>query len=111
MVNVPKKLHVKKGDTVEIISGKDKNKRGKVLAAFPKTGKIIVEGVNILTKHMKATGAGQQGGIIKQEGAIYSSKAMLVCKKCNKPTRISRKIMEDGTKVRVCKRCSEVFDN
>ena len=111
MVKKPGKMHVKKGDTVEIISGKDKSKRGKVLVAYPQEGKIVVEGVNILTKHKKPRGAGQQGGIIRQEGAIYSSKAMLVCKKCNKPTRVGHKILEDGTKVRVCKVCGEIFND
>ncbi len=104
-----RKLHVKKGDTVEIISGKDKSKRGKVLAAFPKQGKVIVEGINLLTKHQKPRGAGQQGGIIHQEGPIYASKVMLVCNKCNKRTRVGRKILDDGTKVRVCKVCNEVI--
>ena len=111
MGNMPKKLHVKKGDTVEIISGKDKSKRGKVLAAYPGEGKIVVEGVNLLTKHRKARSANQQGGIIRQEGPIYSSKAMLVCQKCNKPTRVGHKILEDGTKVRVCKVCNETFND
>lgn len=111
MVNVPRKLHVKKGDTVEIISGKDKNKRGKVLAAYPSKGKIIVEGVNLQTKHKKARSAEQQGGIIHQEGSIYSSKAMLVCKRCNKATRVGHKILEDGTKVRVCKVCNETISD
>ena len=111
MVNAKRKLHVKKGDTVEIISGKDKSKRGKVLAAFPREGKIIVEGINMLTKHKKPRGAGQQGGIIHQEGPIYACKAMLVCNKCNKPTRVGRKVLEDGTKVRVCKVCNEVIND
>ncbi|MGI6537725.1 MAG: 50S ribosomal protein L24 [Caldicoprobacterales bacterium] len=111
MVNVPRKLHVKKGDTVEIISGKDKSKRGKVLTALPKEGKIIVEGVNILTKHRKPRSVGEEGGIIKVEGPIYASKAMLVCNKCNKATRVGRRILEDGTKVRVCKVCNEIIDD
>ncbi|MDD4679303.1 MAG: 50S ribosomal protein L24 [Clostridia bacterium] len=111
MVRVPRKLHVKKGDTVEIISGKNKNKRGKVLAVSPKKGMIIVEGVNILKKHQKPRGANQQGGIIKQEGPIYSSKAMLVCKRCNKRTRVGYQILEDKTKVRVCKVCKEVIND
>ena len=111
MVNIPRKLHVKKGDTVEIISGKDKSKRGKVLTALPKEGKIIVEGVNILTKHRKPRSVGEEGGIIKVEGPIYASKAMLVCNKCNKATRVGRRILEDGTKVRVCKVCNEIIDD
>lgn len=104
------KVHVKKGDTVYIISGKDKGKKGKVLEVIPKEGKIIVEGVNIATKHVKPTRELQQGGIIHQEAPFYSSKAMVFCTKCNKPTRIGRKILEDGTKVRTCKKCGEVLD-
>ncbi|HZK33863.1 MAG TPA: 50S ribosomal protein L24 [Bacillota bacterium] len=108
-MNKPAKLHVKKGDTVEIISGKDKGKRGVVLIAAPKAGKIVVEGVNMQTIHQKPRGAGQQGGIINKEGAINAAKAMLVCKGCKLTTRISRKIEDDGTKVRVCKKCEETF--
>ena len=109
MVKARRKLHVKKGDMVEVISGKDKSKRGKVLAALPKEGKVIVEGINLLTKHQKPRGAGQEGGIIHKEGPIYASKVMLVCNKCNKRTRVGHKILEDGTKVRVCKVCNEII--
>jgi len=105
----PKKIHVKKNDTVLIISGKDKGKKGKVLTAFPKDGKILVENVNIVTRHMKPKGAGQPGGKIHSEAAIYASKAMLFCTKCERATRISHKILEDGNKVRVCKKCDELF--
>ena len=79
-----KKIHVKKGDKVMVISGKDKNKKGKVLVVNPKTGKVIVEGVNIATKHTKARRQGEAGGIIKQETPIYASKVMYVCDKCGK---------------------------
>lgn len=106
-----RKLNVKKGDTVEVISGKDVGKRGKVLSTMPKTGKIIVEGVNMVTKHMKPRGINQPGGIIKQESPLYACKVMVVCKKCNKKTRIGKQILEDGTKVRVCKVCGEVIDD
>ena len=106
-----KKIHVKKGDKVMVISGKDKNKTGKVLVVNPKTGKVIVEGVNIATKHTKARRQGEAGGIIKQETPIYASKVMYVCDKCGKPARVGKKILEDGTKVRFCKKCNEVIDN
>ncbi len=109
MKTTPRKLHVRTGDTVEVISGKDKGKRGKVLSAFPSEGKVIVQGVNIQTKHTKPRGAGQPGGIIKQEGAIHASKVMLVCKRCNKPVRVGKIVASDGSKVRVCKKCQEVF--
>lgn len=103
------KMHVKKGDTVLVISGKDKDKKGEVLKAFPDKNRVIVKGVNMVTKHVKAKSAQQQSGIIHQEGAINASNVMLYCTKCNTPTRIEHKILEDGTKVRVCKHCKETF--
>ena len=110
------KLHVKTGDTVVILSGKyvdkfdkdGKRKTGKVLEVSPKEGKVIVEGINMVTKHDKPTRAGQAGGIIKAEGAMYASKVMVVCPKCDKPTRPSYKI-EDGKKTRVCKKCGKQY--
>lgn len=105
------KLHVKTGDTVMIISGKDKGKTGKVLEVSPKEGKVIIEGLNLVTKHMKPRAMGQQGGIVKAEAPLYACKVMPVCPKCGKPTRVGHKIMEDGTKVRLCKHasCGETF--
>ena len=101
------KVHVKTGDTVYILSGKDKKKRGKVLAVSPKEGKVMVEGINIVSKHVKPRKAGEEGGIVKTEGAIYACKVQLVCPKCDKPTRVGHKIDADGKKNRVCKRCGE----
>lgn len=103
------KVHVKKNDTVMVISGKDKGKTGEVLAVMPKTGKVIVSGVNIVSKHEKPSKSNAQGGIIKTEAPIFSSKVMLYCKKCKAVTRIANKILEDGTKVRVCKKCNETL--
>ena len=105
------KVHVRTGDTVVVLSGKDKGKQGKVLIADPKGGKVVVEGVNVATKHRKPRKQGDEGGIIKVETPIYVSKVQLVCPKCGKPTRIGHKILEDGTKVRVCKNsgCGEEF--
>lgn len=105
------KVHVKTGDTVVILSGKDKGKKGKVLQVSPKEKKVIIEGLNIATKHIKPRSAQQQGGIVEAEAAIYASKVQAVCPKCGKPTRIGHKILEDGTKVRVCKNadCGEEF--
>ena len=105
------KVHVKTGDKVMIISGKDKGKTGKVLAVSPKEGKVIIEGCNIATKHVKPRKMGEAGGLIKVESAIYASKGMLVCPKCGKPTRAGHKVMADGTKKRVCKHagCGETF--
>ncbi|ERI98415.1 50S ribosomal protein L24 [Acetanaerobacterium sp. MSJ-12] len=102
------KLHVKTGDTVVILSGKDKGKQGKVLQVSPKEGKVIVEGCNMVTKHVKPRQMGEAGGIVKAEGALYASKVMLVCPKCGKPTRLAHKVLEDG-KMRLCKHCGETF--
>lgn len=103
------KLHVKKDDTVVILSGKDKGKKGKVLAASPKEEKIIVEGLNMVTKHVKPRRAGEKGGIVSAEGAFYACKAMLVCPSCGKPTRVAHKVLADGSKTRVCKKCNATF--
>ena len=97
-------LKVKKGDQVVVISGKDKGTKGKILIAKPSEGKVVVEGVNIVSKHEKARSASKPGGIIKQEGAINASNVMIVCGKCNKATRVAYKV-EDGKKIRVCKKC------
>ena len=104
-----KKVHVKKGDNVMIISGKDKGKKGKVLEVSPSEGKVIVEGRNMVTKHVKPRKMGQQGGIVKAEGAMYASKVMIVCPKCGKPTRIGHTVFGDGSKARVCRHCGETL--
>jgi len=105
------KVHVKSGDTVVILSGRDKGKKGKVMEVSPKEGKVIIDGCNIASKHVKPRKKGKPGGILKVETAIYSSKVMLVCPKCGKPTRIGHKILTDGTKLRMCKKqsCGEAF--
>jgi large subunit ribosomal protein L24 len=102
-------MNVRKDDIVVVLSGKDKGKRGKVLAAFPKTGKVIVEGINLASKHQKPRRQGEEGGIIKKETPIYACKVMRVCPKCDKPTRVGYKFLEDGTKVRACKKCGEAI--
>ena len=115
------KVHVKTGDTVVLLTGdyKDKyedggkRKTGKVLEVSPKEGKVIVEGINMITKHMKPTRMGQSGGILKAESPIYASKVQLVCPKCGKPTRVGHVIEADGdkkTKLRVCKKCGKSFE-
>ena len=98
------KVHVKTGDTVMIISGKDRGKSGKVLAVSPAEGKVLVEGLNMVTKHVKPRRQGEQGGIVKAEGALYASKMMPVCSKCGKAVRVGH-VVKDGKKVRVCKKC------
>lgn len=99
------KVHVKTGDSVVILSGKDKGKTGKVLAVSPKEGKVIVEGCNIATKSVKPRRQGQAGGIVKAEAAMYSSKVALMCPKCNKGVRYGVKLNEDGKKIRICRHC------
>lgn len=101
-------LHVKTGDTVVMLSGKDKGKQGKVLQVSPKEGKVIVEGLNMVTKHVKPRREGEQGGIVKAEAALYASKVMPVCPKCGKATRVGH-IVNNGKKVRVCKKCGAEF--
>lgn len=101
------KVHVKTGDTVMVLSGKERGKKGKVLAVSPKEGKVIIEKVNMVSKHVKPRKMGEAGGIIKAEGAMYASKVQLVCPHCGKPTRIAHKIYEDGSKARICKKCNE----
>ncbi|APM37567.1 50S ribosomal protein L24 [Clostridium kluyveri] len=103
------KVHVRKKDTVMVISGKDKGKTGEVLAVMPKVSKVLVSGINIVSKHQKPNKQNMEGGIIRKEAPIYSSKVMLYCEKCKSVTRISHKILEDGTKVRVCKKCGETL--
>ncbi|MBQ7036401.1 MAG: 50S ribosomal protein L24 [Clostridia bacterium] len=104
-------MHIKKDDMVKVIAGVDKNKTGKVLEVLPSEGKVIVEGVGMVTKHTKPRKQGEVGGLIKKEAAIDASKVMHICTKCNKPTRIGRKVLEDGKKVRICKHCNETFND
>ena len=105
------KLHVKKGDTVLILSGKNRGKKGKVLEVSPKEGKVIVEKANMVTKHIKPKRQGEPGGRIEAEGAIYACKVQVVCPKCKMPTRVGHTVLEDGTKMRQCrnKDCMETF--
>ena len=111
------KVHVKTGDTVVLLTGKyeykytDKKdlRTGKVLEVSPKEGKVIVEGLNKVKKHVKPRKAGDPSGIIETESAIYACKVQVVCPKCNKPTRVGTKINEDGSKDRVCKKCGATF--
>jgi large subunit ribosomal protein L24 len=105
------KLHVRTNDVVVVISGKEKGKKGKVLSASPKAGRVVVEGVSVVTKHQKPRGQGMPGGIIHKEAAIAASKVMLVCGNCGKATRHAHTFLADGAKVRVCKKCGAAFDN
>ena len=99
------KMSIKKGDTVIVLSGKDKGKQGKVLTVMPADRKVIVEGVNVVSRHTKARKQGEESGILKKEAPLYACKVQKVCPKCNKPTRSAHKMLADGKKVRVCKKC------
>lgn len=111
-------MHVRSKDQVVVISGKDKGKKGKVLAAFPKTGKVVVEGVAVVTKHQKARNQQEKGGIIHMEAAIDASNVMLVCAKCGKAVRVSHKVTvvenaqgkKERKMIRVCKKCNAEID-
>lgn len=102
-------MNIKKNDTVIVLSGKDKGKKGRVLSSDPKNGKVVVEGINVASCHIKPRKMGEEGGIIKKETPIYASKVMRVCPKCDKPTREAHMFLKDGSKVRVCKKCGETI--
>ena len=102
------KLHVKTGDTVVVLSGNSKGVKGEVIATSPKEGKVIVQGANIIHKHVKARRQGETGGIVDAEGAMYASKVALYCPKCDKGVRVHHTV-ENGKKIRVCK-CGHKFD-
>ena len=103
------KMSIKKDDVVVVLSGKDKGKQGKVLEVQPKAGKVIVEKVNVVSRHTKPRKQGDQGGILKKEAPIYACKVQRVCPKCNKPTRVGARFDKEGRKERICKKCGEVF--
>ena len=103
------KMHVKKGDKVVVLSGKDKGKEGTVLVAKPSEGKVIVEGVAIVKKATRPNAQNQQGGIIEKEAAIDASNVMVICPKCGKPSRMGHDADDNGKKVRVCKKCGAKF--
>ena len=104
------KVHVKTGDTVVVLNGKNRGKQGKVMQVAPAEGKVIVEGVNVVTKHVKPRKMGEAGGLVKAESALYADKVQLVCPKCNKPTRVGRAVGKDNKKMRVCKKCGAQFE-
>jgi len=104
------KMHVKKDDTVIVISGKDKGKKGRVLEAYPRENRVLVEGVNLVKKHQKPNPQNPQGGIISQEAPIHASNVMLVDPKTGQPTRIGYKVLDNGKKVRVAKKSGEIID-
>jgi len=103
-------MKIREKDTVVIVAGKDKGKKGKVRRAFPGENKVIVEGVNMIKRHSRTRGAARQAGIIELEAPVHVSNVMLLCNKCGKPTRAGFRFLDDGKKVRVCHSCREVID-
>ena len=103
-------LHVKKGDRVKVIAGKDKGKEGEIIRALPKKGRVVVEKVNVVKKAMRPTQANPQGGISSMEAPINASNVMLVCPSCKAATRTGHRVKDDGKKVRVCKKCGADID-
>ncbi len=102
-------MKVVKNDTVMVISGNYRGKKGKVLKVFPKTNRVIVEGVNMMKKHTKPSQKNQQGGIVHKEAPIHVSNVMVMCPKCNRMSRLGHKVLEDKKKVRICRNCGEML--
>jgi large subunit ribosomal protein L24 len=103
-------MKIRKNDTVLVIAGKDRGKKGKVRKALPKKDKVIVEGVNMIKRHSRAKGQARQAGIIELEAPLDISNVMLICNKCNKPARVGFRFLSDGRKARVCRSCDEIID-
>jgi large subunit ribosomal protein L24 len=103
-------MKVQKNDTVIVIAGKDKGKKGKVRKVNPKSGRVVVEGVNMIKRHSKTRGKTRQAGIIELDGPINASNVMVICNKCNKPARVGYRALEDGKRARYCHTCSEIID-
>ena len=103
-------MQVRKNDSVMVIAGKERGKTGKVLRVLPDKDAVIVERLNMVKRHTKPRGPQQPGGIVEKEASIHASNIMLMCDKCNAPVRIGRKILADGKKIRVCRRCNEALD-
>jgi large subunit ribosomal protein L24 len=103
-------LSIKKNDTVVVVTGKEKGKKGRVLSVYPSKDRLLIEKINMIKKHMKPNKKYAQGGIIEKEASIHIANVMMICPKCSKPTRIGNTSLQDGRKVRVCKKCREVMD-
>jgi large subunit ribosomal protein L24 len=103
------KVNVKTGDQVVVITGKDAGKKGKVIEVFPATNRVIIEGINVVKRHSRPTRKLPQGGIQEKEAPVHSSNVMLLCNKCHKPTRVARRVLDDGSRVRACKKCKEIL--
>jgi large subunit ribosomal protein L24 len=103
-------LHIHKNDSVMVVAGRERGKTGKVLKVMTNDNRALIERVNLVKRHARARGPQQTGGILEREAPIHLSNLMVMCDKCNAPVRIGRKILADGTKVRVCRRCGEALD-
>ena len=103
-------LHIRKNDSVMVIAGKERGKTGKVLRVLPSKGRALIERVNLVKRHTRPRGPQVPGGILEKEASIHISNLMLMCDKCNAPVRVGKKILEDGEKVRVCRRCGDHLD-
>jgi large subunit ribosomal protein L24 len=103
-------MRLKKDDKVKVVTGKDKGKIGKVIKIDRDHGRVLVENINIIKRHSRPSAQNRQGGIIEREAFVHISNVMLMCSKCMEPVRVGAKVLEDGKKVRVCKRCSEILD-
>jgi large subunit ribosomal protein L24 len=105
-----KKFHVKKGDLVQVMAGKEKGKQGKVLRVFSAKDRLTVENLNVVKRHTRPSRQNQEGGIVEKEAPLAASNVMLVCSACNQPSRTGIRVLEDGSKARFCKKCNEVVD-
>jgi large subunit ribosomal protein L24 len=103
-------MQIKKNDTVLVISGKEKGKRGKVIAVYPTANRLLIEKLNMIKRHTRPNQQLRQGGIVEKEGPISASNVQLICSKCDKPTTTARKAQGEGVRVRVCKTCNEIID-
>lgn len=101
---------IKKDDFVRVVAGRDRGKQGKVLRVFPQQGRLTVERIQMIKRHTRPTQQMQQGGIIEREGTLHISNVMLICTKCDRGVRVGSRVLEDGKKVRVCRRCDEILD-
>ena len=101
---------LKKNDLVMVVSGKERGKSGRILRVFPQKNRIIIEKINFIKKHTRPSGQTKQGGIIEREAPVHISNVMVICEKCNLPVRVGKKILDDGKKVRMCRKCGEILD-
>ena len=100
----------KKNDLVMVIAGKERGKSGRILKVFPRKNRVLVEKINFIKRHTRPSGQQRQGGIVEREAPIHVSNVMVVCERCNRPIRVGRKILDDGKRTRVCRKCGEVLD-